>query len=245
MRQASARVENRIDPVAREIFRPVQCRNIQNKEAAMASETPVPVTAGSAFPKGKFFVIEPSFWGGGKIPGVEVVNEDRLRLPGTYIIESPNGDPGQYPERPHLVHVPKMGGMPRDFENLFGMWIVSEALKRVFESVDPEGFAFAACDFTLADGTPGPQYYFCGVLRTLDALDEAASRLKIKVGDYVNGKFYSLSGGANLVFREEVVGSAHIFLTPFTDTVFCDRALRDAVKVADVKGVALHDAADY
>lgn len=100
------------------------------------------------------------------------------------------------------------------------------------------------CDFTLADGAPGPLYYFCGVLRTLDALDEGASRLKIKVGDYINGKFYSLSGGGNLVFREDVVGSAHIFRTPFTDNVFCDRALHDAVKASDVKGVAFRDAAD-
>lgn len=210
----------------------------------MVSETPVPVTVGSAFQKGEFFVIAASFWGGGKIPGLEIANEDKLRLPGTYIIESPNGDPDQYPERPHLVHVPKLGGMPRDFEQLGSMWIVSEALKRVFESVDSEGFAFAACDFTIADGTPGPQYYFCAVLRTLDALDESASRLKIKVGDYVNGKFYSLSGGGNLVFRKEVVGSVHIFRTPFTDTVFCDRTLHDAVKTADVKGVAFHDVAD-
>ena len=91
---------------------------------------------------------------------------------------------------------------------------------------------------------PVQQYYFCGVLRTLDALDEAASRLKIKVGDYVNGKYYSLSGGANLVFKEDVVGSAHVFRTPFADTVFCDRALHDAVTAADVKGVEFLDAAD-
>lgn len=210
----------------------------------MATETSIPATTGSVFETGKFFIIEPSYWGGGRIPGLEIVNENRLRLPGTYIIEPPNGDPNQYPERPHLAHVPKLGGLPRDFEQLGSMWIVSEALKRVFESVDPESFAFAACDFTLADGTPGPQYYFCNVLHTLDALDEAASRLKIKVGEYVNGKFYSFAGGASLVFRNEVVGSAHIFRTPFTDTVFSDRVLHDAVKAADVDGVAFHDAAD-
>jgi hypothetical protein len=210
----------------------------------MATKTPVPVTVGDTFEKGNFFVIEPSFWGGGKIPGLEVANEDRLRLPGTYIIEAPNGDPGQYSERPHLIHVPELGGMPRDFEDLFGMWIVSEALKRVFESVDPAGFAFAPCDFTLADGTPGPQYYFCGVLRKLDALDEAASRLKVRVGDYVNGKYYDRSGGANLVFRSDVIGGAHVFLTPFALEVFCDRVLRDAVIAADIKGVKFTDAAD-
>ena len=210
----------------------------------MVSETPVPVTVGSAFQKGKFFVIAASFWGGGKISGLEIANKKTLRLPGTFMIEPPNGDPHQYPERPHLVHVPKLGGLPRDFEDIFGMWIVSEALKHVFESVDPEGFAFAACDFTLADGTSGPQYYFCNVLRTLDALDEGASKLKIEIGDFVNGKYYDRSGGANIVFKESMVGAAHVFRTPFAPTVFCDRVLHDAVIVADVKGVRFADAAD-
>jgi hypothetical protein len=159
-------------------------------------------------------------------------------------VEPPHGDPDQYPERPHLIHVPETGGMPRDFENLFGIWIVSEGLKRVFESVDPDGFVFVPCDFTLADGTSGPPCYFCGVLRTLDALDEGASKLKIKIGDYVNGKFYSFAGGASLVFREDVVGAAHIFRTPFTDMVFCDRRLHDAVNAAGLKGVEFRDVVD-
>ena len=210
----------------------------------MANETPVPVTVGNAFEKGTFFILEPSFWGRGKVPGIEIANEATLALPGTHTVEPPNGDPAQYPERPHLVHVPGLGDLPRDFENLFGIWIVSEALKRVFESVDPEGFTFVACDFTLADGATGPRYYFCGVMRTLDALDEEASRLKIKVGDYLNGKFYKFAGGANLVFRKNVVGSAHVFRTPFSETVFCDRVLHDALKAADLKGIALRDAAD-
>ncbi len=207
----------------------------------MASEAPIPVTAGNAFEKGKFFIIEPSFWGGGKIPGLEIANKGNLRLPGTYTIEPPNGDPNQYSERPQLVQVPEIGGMPRDFEDLFGMWIVSERLKRVFESTDPDGFAFAACDFTLADGSAGPPYYFCGVLRSLDALDEDASRLKIEIGDFVNGKYYDRSGGASLIFRKDAVGSAHAFLTPFALDVFCDHVLRDAVVASGVQGVRFTD----
>ncbi len=210
----------------------------------MTSETPVPMTAGSVFQKDKFFVITPSFWSDGKIPGLEIANKNKLRLPGAFRIEPPNGDPHQYPERPHLVHVPKLGGLPRDFEQLGSLWIVSEALKHVFESVDPQGFAFAACDFTLTDGTPGPPYYFCGVLRTIDALDEAASRLKIRVGDFVNGKYYDRSGGASIVFKDDVVGAAHVFRTPFAPTVFCDRVLRDAVIAAGVHGVGFVDVAD-
>lgn len=210
----------------------------------MVGNSPVPVTTGSAFEKGRFFILEPSFWGGGGIPGLEIANKGNLRLPGTYMIEPPNGDPNQYSERPQLVHVPETGGMPRDFEDLFGMWIVSERLKRVFESIDPDGFAFAACDFTLADGSAGPPYYFCGVLRNLDALDENASRLKIEVGDFVNGKYYDRSGGASLIFRKDAVGSAHVFLTPFALDVFCDHVLRDAVVASGVQGVRFTDVVD-
>ena len=197
--------------------------------------------------QGKFFVINPSWWGGGGFPRVRIVNEDRLRTKGTYMFEPPNGDPNQYPEKPHLVHEPVRGnraGLVRDFECLFGQWIVSEELKQVFETVDPDGFAFAACDYTLADGSAGPQWYFCGVLRTLDSLDEAASRLKIRTGEYVNGKYYDLSGSACLVFKRRIVGSAHIFLTPHAPTVFCDRIMRDALKAAKLKGVKLQDATD-
>ncbi len=170
-----------------------------------------------------------------------------MRLPGTYIIEPPNGDPNQYPERPHLVHEPKGGktnGLPRDFEMLGSLWIVSEPLKQVFQTVDPDGFAFAACDFTLWDGSPGKQLYLCGVLRELDALDEAASKIKIRTGEYVNGKYYDRSGWASLMFRPEVVGGAHIFASPYSADVFCDRTLRDAVVRAGLKGVRLQDATD-
>jgi hypothetical protein len=210
----------------------------------MVGNSPASVTTASAFESGKFFIIEPSFWGGGGIPGLEIANKVNLRLPGTYMIEPPNGDPDQYSERPQLVHVPELGGMPRDFEDLFGMWIVSERLKRVFESTGPDGFAFAACDFTLADGSAGPPYYFCGVLRSLDALDEDASRLKIEVGDFVNGKYYDRSGGASLIFRKDAVGTAHVFLTPFSLDVFCDHVLRDAVVASGVQGVRFTDVID-
>lgn len=59
---------------------------------------------------GEFFVIEPSLWGGGGFPRLEIGNKDRLRIPGTYMVERPNGDPNQYPERPHLVHVARKRG---------------------------------------------------------------------------------------------------------------------------------------
>ncbi|PNV26418.1 imm11 family protein, partial [Xanthomonas citri] len=60
-------------------------------------------------------------------------------------------------------------------------------------------------------------------------------RIKIEIDDdYVNGKFYSVGGGASLAFRPEVVGQAHVFLTPFSSFVICDRAFKDAVHDAGI-----------
>ncbi|MCE4356587.1 imm11 family protein [Xanthomonas hortorum] len=218
-------------------------------EVAM-NQTAIPVTIPSVTHKGKFFVLRPSFWGNGQSSGLEIANKKRLRLPGTFMIEPPNGDPNQYPEKPHLIHVPELGGMPRDFEKLAGQWIVSEALKHVFEAVDPQGLAFSACDFTLADGSPGPQYYFCGVLRSLDALDEAESRVKIEYErDHQTGedlKFYSVAGGASLVFKQEVVGNGHIFRQPRLGIdAICDRTLADALEAANLDGIQVRDAAEF
>lgn len=215
-------------------------------EATMTDQTAIPVTYESVSQKGKFFIIQTDIRGGGKGHGLVIANEERLLAPGWIVMLPPNGDPSQYPEKPQLVLDPKLGGMPRDLEGLAGIWIVSEQLKQVFESVDQEGFAFADCDFTLADGTPGPQRYLCGVLRTLDALDEEASRLRIEISDdYVNGKYYNLAGGASLVFKKDAIGSAHIFCTPFSgDETFCDHTLHDAVKRAGLTGVWFTDAAD-
>lgn len=210
----------------------------------MTDQPAIPVICQGDAREGRFYVIDAGFRDDGGAPGVELANEKVLRLPGTYRMPPPNGDPGQYPEAPRLVQVPARGGPPRDIEVLAGTWIVSDALKRVFETVDPEGFAFAACEFVLADGSPGPRYHLCGVRRTLDALDEAASRLRIETGDFVNGKYYDRSGGASLVFRQDIVGAAHVFRTPFAPTVFCDRVLHDAVRAAGVSGVLLVDAAD-
>lgn len=63
------------------------------------------------------------------------------------------------------------------------------------EAVDPGAFAFAETDYRLADGSKGPNVYLCDVVRTVDALDEDASHLDIKVSDeYEDGKYYSLAG---------------------------------------------------
>lgn len=75
-----------------------------------------------AFPtKGNFSWSSPVFGAGGRGPGIEIANEEALWPPGMNTMAPPNGDPGQYPEKPYLIHVPELGGMPRDFEALAGI----------------------------------------------------------------------------------------------------------------------------
>ena len=218
-------------------------------EPTVTEPTAIEVSGEAASHKGKFFLIDASFLGNGRVPGIEIANEQTLIDSGMNVVSRPNGMPDQYPERPHLVHVPEKGGMPRDLEELAGLWIVSEPLKQLFEQLDAEAFAFVACDFSLADGSPGPQYYLGNVLRTLDALDEAASRVRIKLDrNYQTGqdeKLYSLVGGASLVFKQDVVGDAHIFRQDRMGAPpICDRAMFDALSAANFSGVRLRDVAD-
>lgn len=213
----------------------------------MNEPTAIPVSVETESHRGEFYVITSSFWGNGQFPGLEIANAEKLVSPGMDVVAPPTGEPGQYPERPHLVHVPEKGGMPRDFEELAGIWIVSQALKDVFASVDPQAFAFVACDFTLADGSPGPQYYFCDVIRTLDALDVPASQVKVKTDyNFITGEdepFYSVLGGACLVFNKAVVGAAHIFRQPRSGLdPICDRVMFDALTQAHLAGIELKDA---
>lgn len=199
---------------------------------------------------GEYYILNSSHWADGIGPGLRIHNEDRLIPPGQYVVPLPTGEPGQYPERPHLLHVPIEGGMLRDFEIWSGIWIISERFKRVLESVDAAGFAFVECDLSLADGSRGPQYYFCSVVRALDAIDESASRMKIKYDrDFITGesvKLYSALGGASLVFRPEVVGAAHIFTQPRLGVEsICDRVMYEALVAAALEGIDLRDAADF
>ncbi|MBB5734408.1 hypothetical protein FHT09_000107 [Xanthomonas arboricola] len=85
--------------------------------------------------------------------------------------------------------------------------------------------------------------------RWLYALDESDSRVQIEIKhDYETGEdhnFYSVSGGASLVFNREVVGNAHIFRQSRLGTeAICDRVLFDALSAAQLSGPSLRDAAD-
>jgi hypothetical protein len=152
-------------------------------------------------------------------------------------------------EPPRFVFDKRIGGLPRDLESYYGFWLVSDKTKAVLEAVDPQGVSFALCDMRVPHGTyEGPRYWLCDVLRVLDAVDEAHSRLITGIRDDeryrdFGKKFYSFAGGAELVFRETVVGKAHVFRMAYDESVvICDRELRDACKAAGLMGVSFREA---
>ncbi|WP_184409132.1 DUF1629 domain-containing protein [Xanthomonas sp. 3075] len=200
--------------------------------------------------KGEFYILRPDMRGG-RGPGVEFENEKAVPFP-VYMSEpSERGGLAELKETPRLRYDSRVGDMPNDLESGFkGYWLVSEPLKQVLQSVDPDGFAFVPCSFLLEDGTEAPPHYLCEVVRILDAIDEAASKVKVLTG-YPNGKYYRVAGGASFAFKKEVVGVAHVFRTPYTADAFCDRVLRDILiehgfgKSPKTRGVRIMDAADY
>jgi hypothetical protein len=179
-------------------------------------------------------------------PGYILENESVL-LQGQRLLSPPPGQRGfpELPEPPRFLFDKKLGHFPRDLEWCHSYWLISDRMKAVLEIVDPEGFAFLRCEVRLSDGEPGPVSWLCDVLRILDAVDEAASRVKIEYLPQYNAKVYQLAGGANLVFREDVVGTAHIFrLAHLRRAVFCDQQIKDACKVAGLRGVSFKEFKD-
>jgi len=187
----------------------------------------------------KFFLLEPDSTRGGRGHGVVFENVQKLRTPPRLILRPREGGFPKMSETPLLVYSEKKGDPPQDLEGgMSGYWLVSERLKNVFERIDPEGFEFAACDYRLEDGSAGPRYFLCDVVRVLDAVDEGSSKLTVEVSEeFPAGRFYDLTGGWSLVFRSEVVSEAHVFRTPYSgDLVICDRVLRDAIVKAGIYG---------
>ncbi|WP_223214420.1 MULTISPECIES: DUF1629 domain-containing protein [Xanthomonas] len=184
--------------------------------------------------------------------GVRFDNLRQLRSPPRVILRPEEGGFPSMLEQPQMTYDPSAGPEPRDLEPGFGgYWLVSERLHDVMSSFDSSAFAFTEVDYRLADGIKGPRHFLCDVVRELDALDEASSRLKIEVDDeFVRGKFYYFGGGASLSFRSEVLGELHVFRLPFNTSVFCDREFKDAVhdagipNDAEVSGISFIDASD-
>ncbi len=200
---------------------------------------------------GEFFILEAGAINGPSC-GVVFENLGKLLSPPRLILRPEGGGFPVLNEVPRLVYVPSKGPAPRDLEPGFsGYWLVSERLHNVMAVVDPSAFAFAEVDYRLPDGSKGPRHFLCTVVQEIDALDEEASKLFIDTTEeFINGKFYDLTGGASVTFKRDVLGSAHVFKTPYTSTIFCDQAFKDAAASAgiatdsDANGMWFIDAAD-
>lgn len=208
----------------------------------------------SQLPKmGQYFLLEPDSSRGGRGHGVVFENVERLLDPPRIILRPQGGGFPPLREMPRLVYSPSKGDPPEDLEGgMSGYWLVSKRLKEVFERTDPDGFQFVECDYRLEDGSMGPAYFLCDVVRVIDALDESVSKLGVEVSDkYHAGKYYDFAGGASVTFRQGVVGSAHVFRTPYSGNfVVCDSVMQDAIIEAGIwktvrsNGVWFIDAAE-
>jgi hypothetical protein len=178
--------------------------------------------------------------------------ENLTSLTQDVLLQPPSGQRGfqDYPEAPRILFDKKAGSLPRDFELFHDYWLVSDRTKSVFEAVDPAGFAFLACDVRLPRGDyDGPFSWLCDVIRVLDALDEARSRLVIAIEDdkrssIFGEKYYHLGGHDALVFRDGAIGDdAIVFRMAYMPwMVICDQTMRDACKAAGLKGIKFDDA---
>ncbi|MET4598993.1 MULTISPECIES: DUF1629 domain-containing protein [Stenotrophomonas] len=200
---------------------------------------------------GQFYLFSPDLESNRPFRGAEFENLSAMLDPPRIILRPDKGGFPALREKPRIVFDASKGPEPRDLEGGFsGYWLVSERLWQVMKSVDPQAFDFVECDIRLADGTPMPRRFLCDVVRELDAIDEERSRLDIEINeDFVNGKFYSIAGGASLAMRSEVVRDAHVFLTPFSTFVIASREFVDAVHAAGAptsprgSGISFVDAA--
>ena len=122
-------------------------------------------------------------------------------------------------------------------EMFHSYWLISDPLKILFESIDPDAFAFQRCDVKLGDGSTGPVHWLCDVVRVLDdrALDESTLQ---EMRNFPWRLLSSIATFDTVVLNGDVVGDAHIFRAPYPSVcVVCDQDLKDACKQARIKGI--------
>ncbi|UGY16550.1 imm11 family protein [Bradyrhizobium septentrionale] len=179
----------------------------------------------------KFYILNERF--GERPADFEVENLAVLRG-GQGALAPPKGRRGfpAYPEVPRVV-IGKLGrkaSPPRDFELFHSYWLVSDPLKRLFEELDPDAFVFLTCDVRLADGSAGPIYWLCDVVRVIEAFDQRTS------DELRKHRYRGLLGNTSLVFDDEAIGSARVFCTPHAVNIFADQSVKDACKQAGIRG---------
>ena len=151
-------------------------------------------------------------------------------------------------ELPSFVLDKSRGRLPRDLEVYRAAWLISDRTKAVFESVDPKGVEFAPCTVRVPKGLwDGPRYWLCKATRVLDAVDESRSRLIIGIRDDpryrdFGKKVYGFFKGAKLIFREDLIGDAHMFrMAYYKSWTICDQKLKNACKSAGLRGLLFND----
>jgi Protein of unknown function (DUF1629) len=174
----------------------------------------------------------------------EVENLDVLRA-GALALYPPEGRRGfpAYREEPRVVIGKRRNAYPpSDIERFHSYWLISDRLKVLFESIDPQAFAFQACDVELRDGSGGPVYWLCDVVRVLDAFGESTLQDIRRYRERTGFTYSGFLGDKALVFNEAIIGDSHIFRTPYSFMdVFCDQSLKDACKQAGIKGVRFYN----
>jgi hypothetical protein len=175
--------------------------------------------------------------------GYELMNKPALFPAGARMFLTRKDRRGfrEYTEMPLFRFDTRLGRAITDMEPIHGFWLVSDRAKTVLERVDPDAFAFLECRVELRDGSEGPRYWLCDVVRVLDALSESESEITTEKNDR-GEKIYTRIGAEILLFKEDVVGPRHIFRMQYREsTVICDDTMKDACKAAGLKGWRFRD----
>lgn len=173
-------------------------------------------------------------------PGLEM--ENMATLGAGRVLMSPRGKRSFPPlcETPRLLIDKSLGRPPVDWELFDDFWLVSDRMKSVLEAVDRDGVAFLKCETRSLSGG-APVYWLCDIVRQLDVIDEEKSNVEI-LDDGTDFRRYSNVAISSFVFREEAIGSAHIFRPRFLETrIICDQSLKDACKAAGLRGLSFGD----
>jgi hypothetical protein len=191
--------------------------------------------------------------------GFEIVNLKALQANGKGLVADPpwkagvspvdpNGGPWRIPdflERPGIVYDANFNYAPRDSEGGNNAWIVSERLKAIVECLAPDGSVFSECDTVWSNGEPGPKRWICSIVKIYSGAVDLSLSDNLFPWKLPDGQIgYSVTSLSTLVFRRNILGSAHLFRVfelnhrdTYCDNIFC----RDCkiTKVTGLKFVGL------
>ncbi|MFZ3224383.1 MAG: DUF1629 domain-containing protein, partial [Xanthobacteraceae bacterium] len=113
-----------------------------------------------------------------------------------------------------------------------GIWLISDRLKKLFERLDPEAFVFQKADVDYSNfPEPGPDYWFCYIMRVLDCVDEEHSTIGYQQS--IEWKVYVRL--IDVKMRPDVVGSAHAFRLKYASlTLIVDDIVVDTLKAEKI-----------